>query len=241
MVRALRLEDPEAALSAVAALRRRLSALEQMHVRNAREEGLSWSQIGDLLGVSKQALHKKHAPALREAQPDPRLRARKGGARVVVTGAVRRAVRYAQEEARAHGHYPVGTGHFLLGALRNSGSPAARALERCGVTLSALREQVDSILEVLPAPVERSERVPVSRAAHRALEQSLHEAVRMNDGHLGVEHLVLGVLREERGAAAQALTALGTTAEAVEAELMAALARRGPEAGTSDPGTNVAA
>lgn len=228
-----RLESPELALRGVAALRERLSALEAVHVRNARDVGLSWGRIARALGISRQALHKKHAKRLR-----PRVIAlpRTDGPTMIVTGAARRAVRHAREEALALGHYPVGTGHLLLGLLWPGTSAPARALRSLGLAPETTRDEVDRLVTGTPGPSEDSARadspelLPVSRAARRALEQSLHEAVRRGDRHLGVEHLLLALLRDETGVAVKALTALGSGA----AELEQALESEQARAGTSD-------
>jgi Clp amino terminal domain, pathogenicity island component len=230
---ALTLEDPELALAAVARLRRHLATLERIHVRNAREAGCSWSRVAALVGLSKQALHKKHAAWLQE-RPLELARPPAAGAQVVVTGEARRIVRYAREEARARGHYPVGTVHLLLGLLRDPRSAAARALTACSVTLAAARTELDRLLEALPRPGPTPGRLPVSRAARRALEQSLHESVRLGDGHLGVEHVLLGLLRQEAAPITRTLAAAGTSPAAVEAALMEALGRKIKHGGTSD-------
>jgi hypothetical protein len=231
----LRLERPDQALAALAALRRRLDALEAVHVRNAREAGLSWGRAARALGVSRQALHKKHSQRLRPrkrvlAPPEP------GPRTIVVTGEARRTVRYAREEALALGHFPVGTGHLLLALTRMDGSPAQTALRSAGVAPEAAREQVERLVARITRPgadgvqADSPDGLPVSRAARRALEQSLHEAVRRGDQHLGVEHVLLALLRDERDVGARALAAVGCDAAALEE----ALARVPVAAGTSD-------
>jgi hypothetical protein len=225
--RAARLEDPEHGLAAVAALRERLRTLEALHVENARTAGLSWAQIGALLGVSKQALHKRHARLLQ-----PRRRERvvldPGPQRVLVTADARRVVTYARQEARALGHRLVGTGHLALGLLRLPNEPAARALRAAGVSLDAARTTVDRVVAAAGL-VDSDGRasVPISRAARRALEESLHEALRLGDSHLGPEHVLLAVLREQSGVSARMLEWIGPTAEEVEQRLLAELGRAG--------------
>jgi ClpA/ClpB-like protein len=240
--RALRLEQPEEALAAVALLRKQLAALERIHVRNARDAGGSWRGIAALLGVTKQALHKKHAGWLRERpQEQERPPLPSAEAHVVVTGEARRVVRYAREEAAARAHFPVGTMHLLLGLLRDPASAPAQALAACGITLAVLRTELDRLLAALPRPEATQGRLPISRAARRALEQSLHETVRLGHGHLGVEHVLLGVLREETGPAERLLAVFGTSPAAVEERLVELLGRNQDRAGTSDAVPNVAA
>jgi hypothetical protein len=218
--RAARLEHPEEALVAVTSLRGRIEELEAALVENALRDGWSWSRIASALGVTKQAAHKKHAARAR-AKPTGR-----ETQLVTVTGHARQAVYLARQEARALGHGCVETGHLLLGLLRQRESAAAGALSALGITASALREEVKtSLAEREPARVGRGDRVSIGPRARAALEQSLREALLLNDSHLGVEHLLLALLRDERASAAYALEGLGVSTEAVEERLMRTLAK----------------
>jgi Clp amino terminal domain, pathogenicity island component len=231
---ALRLERPCDALTALSRLRGRLEELERLLVRNARAEGVSWGALGELLGVSKQAIHKRHAAD--DAPPAIGVEAVPAVANVAIRADARSVVRLAREEARARGHYPVGTGHLLLGLMRQGGA-AAEALVAASLTLDAARGRVDGLVAALPAQAGADDGQPVSRAARRALEQSLHEAIGRSDRHLGPEHLLLALLGEERGVARHVLGTLGIDVSAVEQGLERALAK----AGTSDPVPNLAA
>ena len=225
--RVISLERPADALPAVAALRRRLDELEALHVENARRSGMPWQQLADAVGVSKQALHRKHAERLRAHAKRRGTRGSGGPAQLIVTGEARDAVYFGRQEARALGHELVGTGHLLLGLLRHANGRAAFALRSLNVSLGALRGHVDRLISVqrtTPAPGSTAEadgRLPVSQAARRVLEQSLHEAVGLGDGHLGVEHILLALLREPDAVAGRALAALGVTAKQVEEQLVA--------------------
>src|SRR5918997_901269 len=95
---AVRVDDPGAALTAVAELRSRLDALEEMHVETAVRAGWSWSRIASALGVSKQAAHRKHAAKVAAVSSAGRA-AEPAADRIVITGEARRAVRWAREEA----------------------------------------------------------------------------------------------------------------------------------------------
>ena len=215
--RATRLERPGEALAALAVLRARLETLEQLHVENARRAGWSWRGIAEALGVSKQALHKKHAARL---VPRPRrgVVPRRPGEQVVVTGQARRAVAFARQEARALGQSLVGTGHLLLGVLRDAEGLAARALSSLGISLPAARDALERLMTAarIEAPRDEPERLPISRATRRALEQSLREAVARGDGHLGVEHVLLALLREPEAASVRVLGTFGVSPELVE-------------------------
>ena len=218
--RAARLEHPEEALVALTSLRGRIEELEAALVENALRDGWSWSRIARALGVTKQAAHKRHAARARAKRPE------RGAELVTVTGHARQAVYLAKQEARALGHGCVETGHLLLGLLRQRESPAADALSSLGVAVSSLREEVKSgLAEREPARAGRGERVAIGPRARAALEQSLREALLLRDSHLGVEHLLLALLRDERGSAVYALERLGVSTDAVEERLMRALVK----------------
>ena len=219
--RAARLEHPEEALVAVTSLRGRIEELEAALVENALRDGWSWSRIAAALGVTKQAAHKKHAARVR-AKP-----AGRDTQLVTVTGHARQVVYLARQEARGLGHGCVETGHLLLGLLRQPESAAASALSALGVAVPALREEVKtSLAEREPARTGRGDRVSIGPRARAALEQSLREALLLNDTHLGVEHLLLALLRDERASATYALEGLGVSTEAVEERLMRTLAEK---------------
>jgi ATP-dependent Clp protease ATP-binding subunit ClpA len=210
-----RFGSPDDGLTAVAELRRRLDELEAWHVENAVRAGNSWSQIATALGVSKQAAHKKHASRLRTtARTAFATAARERG--IVVTAEARRVVQHGVREARELGHARVGTGHLLLGLLReeHAASAALRSLE---VSLGFVKRAI--------APSKTRDesgpdgRIPISPQGRAALEQSLREAATRADRHLGVEHILLALLRDETGDAVTTLGRLGVTPREVEAEL----------------------
>jgi ATP-dependent Clp protease ATP-binding subunit ClpA len=191
---------PREGLETVAAVRARLERLEALHVENAVRAGWSWRQVAEAMGVTKQAVHKKHARRVAE-----KLAVEAGGerGRLIVTGEARRSVRLAREEAEALGAARVRPDHLLLGLLRGTG-PAAGALGDAGITLARARAAAralpaDPVDGPAPAP---GERLPIAPDARGVLEESLRRAVARGDGHLGVEHLLLAFLRDEgRGAA----------------------------------------
>ena len=202
------------------ALRGRIEELEAALVENALRDGWSWSRIARALGVTKQAAHKKHAARVRAN------RSERATELVTVTGHARQAVYLARQEARALGHGCVETGHLLLGLLRQRESPAAGALSSLGITVAGLRGEVKTgLAERELARAGRGGRLPIGPRARAALEQSLREALLLRDSHLGVEHLLLALLRDERASATYALEALGVSAEAVEERLRRALVK----------------
>ncbi len=226
-----RASNPEKGLAAVAALRHELEALERHHVATAVAQGWSWSRVAEGLGVSKQAAHKKHARMARAlTSTDPR-EAVPGTDRVAVTAEARQAVRCGRDEARAVGMTTVGTEHLLLGVLRaGPNSAPARALAEEGVTLDGARaclaptltEEDQAVSATSRDTAEAARATGVSPLARACLEASLREAVRRNDRHLGLDHLLLALVSRSDGGAARTLEALGTSTDAVRARLEAA-------------------
>jgi Clp amino terminal domain, pathogenicity island component len=197
--------EPLDGLRAVVELRHELDEAEARHVRIALHEGRSWTQIADSLGISKQAAHKRHAQRIREGGRMPLTE--RPQRRLLVTGQARKVVELARDEARQLGNPEVGPEHLLLGLLRDDHGTALRALRSTGVDLGEARRAVAGSTDERPRKVDG--RVRVSPAARAALEESLREAVRLGDSHLGVEHLLLALVRDEHSPAGRALTELG--------------------------------
>ena len=123
------------------------------------------------------------------------------------TDRARRVVVLAREEAGTLGHDYIGTEHILLGLLREGEGVAARALEAMGVSLEAARQHVEEIIgrgQQVP-----SGRMPFTPRARRVLELALREALQLGHNHIGPEHVLLGLIREGDGVAAQVLVRLG--------------------------------
>ncbi len=215
MSRAARLDDPEAGLRAISALRARLNALEEEHIRNALAAGQSWGEIARVLGVSRQAAHKRFAERCR---PDAGPPAATG---VGATAQARRAVRIASEEAASMGHVSAGPEHLLLALLRDDVGPTVQALEELGVHYSAVRREVRALYgESDKAGAEPSSRLaPISARARQALERAVRAAVSSQADEVGVEHVLLGVLGDSVGGAVRALAELGISPRRVETRL----------------------
>lgn len=223
--RALQHADPDDGLRAVAALRARLNALEEDHVRDALRAGSSWADIARSLGISRQAAHKRYAARCRPAA-DPAATAAIGA-----TAQARQVIRVAAEEAAALGHVSAGPEHLLLALLRDDVGPAVQALEELDVYYSAVRREVRVLYgegETLPEP--RGGRAPISARARRVLERAVREAVESDASEVGVEHVLLAVLRDTEGGAVRALSALGVTPRRVEMRLRRAVVGPRPPA-----------
>jgi hypothetical protein len=214
--RAIAAADPRERLRAVAALRSELDELESDAVRAAIDCGSSWTQVARALGITKQSAHRRHSKRITEPARAPR-HALNGGGRVVVTGQARQAVRAARAAARALDHAAVDPGHLLLALTTDPQGAAAAALNAIGVEFDALRDAVGRLgLPITPAGEPARRRIPISPAARAALEQSLREAQRLGHEHLGVEHILLALLRDPKSGAVQALRDVGVSTDDVE-------------------------
>jgi ATP-dependent Clp protease ATP-binding subunit ClpA len=123
------------------------------------------------------------------------------------TDRARRVVVLAQEEARMLNHNYIGTEHILLGLIHEGEGVAAKALESLGISLDAVREQVQEIIgQGQQAP---SGHIPFTPRAKKVLELSLREALQLGHNYIGTEHILLGLIHEGQGIAARALTSMG--------------------------------
>jgi ATP-dependent Clp protease ATP-binding subunit ClpC len=119
----------------------------------------------------------------------------------------RRVVVLAQEEARMLGHDHIGTEHILLGLIGDGEGVAARALESLGISLEAVRQQVEEITG--PGQHAPSGQIPFTAPAKKVLELSMREALQLGHDYIGTEHILLGLIGEGEGVAAQVLVKLG--------------------------------
>src|SRR5215469_15453581 len=119
------------------------------------------------------------------------------------TAKARHAVVLAQEEAREMGHNYIGTEHILLGLVHESEGLAARVLSDFGTTLEGTRQEVAAI--IAPGNKTPLGHVPFTPRAKKVLELALREALQLHHNYIGTEHILLGLLREGDGVAAQIL------------------------------------
>src|SRR5213594_47329 len=123
------------------------------------------------------------------------------------TDRARRVVVLAQEEARMLNHNYIGTEHLLLGLIHEGEGLAAKSLESLGVSLEQVRAQVEEMIGVGTATPQGH--IPFTPRAKKVLELSLREALQLGHNYIGTEHILLGLIREGEGVAAQVLQKLG--------------------------------
>jgi ATP-dependent Clp protease ATP-binding subunit ClpC len=156
------------------------------------------------------------------------------------TDRARRVVVLAQEEARELGHNYIGTEHILLGLLREDDGLAARALAAMGIGLDAVRREVRQIIG--PGEGEQAAHIPFTPRAKKVLELSLREALQFGHNYIGTEHILLGLVREGDGVAAQVLVKQGADLNRVRHEVIVLLHEQPEEeAGAAEtPGESTA-
>ena len=134
------------------------------------------------------------------------------------TDRARRVVVLAQEEARMLNHNYIGTEHILLGLIHEGEGVAAKALESLGIALEGVRAQVEEIIgQGQQAP---SGHIPFTPRAKKVLELSLREALQLGHNYIGTEHILLGLIREGEGVAAQVLQKLGADLNRVRQQVL---------------------
>jgi Clp amino terminal domain, pathogenicity island component len=202
-------------------------------VDQARKAGASWTEIGQSMGVTKQAAQKRFVPKAAElsvpgdeaswqaalteafhAHPFSRFTLR-----------AKHSISAAAEEARERRHHLVIPEHLALGLLHEPEGLAAKSIEALGVPLDSARDALVAALP--PATVDEpvSGRIPFTRGAKKVLELAVREALKLGHNYIGTEHLLLGVLEDEVVAGTGTLSGLGITREPVEQWLGAELER----------------
>ena len=133
------------------------------------------------------------------------------------TDRARRVVVLAQEEARILNHDYMGTEHLLLGLLREPEGIGARTLEALGISLETVRHSVEDVVGV--GDSAPGSNIPFTPRAKTVLEISFRESLNLGHNHVGTEHLLLGLIGESEGVAAQVLVRLGAELTAVRQEV----------------------
>ncbi|MCM6777421.1 ATP-dependent Clp protease ATP-binding subunit [Nocardia sp. CDC159] len=181
-------------------------------VDQARRSGASWTDIGQCMGVTKQAAQKRFVP-----KSDPGMDPNAGFARF--TPRARAVVVQSQEEARKAGNAEIQTEHLILGLLSQPDALAAHAIVAKGVSLDAVRRVASAALP--PSTAELPALIPFSAQARKALELTFRQALRMGHNYIGTEHMLLALLELEDGAGP--LSGLGLDREDIEKDIVAQL------------------
>ncbi len=198
-------------------------------VDQARRAGASWTEIGQNMGVSKQAAQKRFVP--RESDNDA---LQGGGLFDRFTPRAKQAVTEAHEAAREARHGFVGTEHVVLGLLSQPEGLAARAIEAQGVRLDAVRAAVVALFA--PGADEAvTGHLPYTRRAKKLLELTIREALKLGHNYVGTEHILLGLLSDEEGLSGQALIGLGVTKERTLEWLIPVLTKTAADKGRRPP------
>jgi hypothetical protein len=180
-------------------LAERADSLLGHFVDQARRAGHSWSQIGDALGVSKQAAQQRHTAR------DPLSLER-------VTPRTRLALDEAQAAATRLEHNFIGTEHLLLGILAVPECLAAKILAEAGMTAGSAET---AVRELVSPGAGAGAGVPYTPRAARAMARAVVEALELGHNYIGTEHLLLALFSEDEGVAARLLRDAGLTRQGV--------------------------
>jgi ATP-dependent Clp protease ATP-binding subunit ClpC len=147
------------------------------------------------------------------------------------TERVRKVLAMAREEAARLHHEYVGTEHILLGLIREGEGVAAAVLQNLSVDLEEIQQKIEETVKKGKAAQATGPDLPYTSRAKKVLELAMGEARELNHSYVGTEHLLLGLLREEKGIAAQVLTDAGVNLEAARAETLRLLGTEMPQGG----------
>jgi hypothetical protein len=179
------------------------------YVSKAKRDGASWTEIGDAIGVSKQAAQQRHAPAAFER----------------FTNLNRHSIVLAQEAARTHKHDSIGTEHLLLGLL---GEPRGLAYEVLVAKAGSEQRVRDAIEEALPPAGEKALRghIAFRPESKEAIEQAHRASADLGHDWVGTEHTLLGLIHAEESSAARILRDLGFTSDELRETVRTEIAER---------------
>ncbi len=145
------------------------------------------------------------------------------------TDRVRKVLQMAREEAARLHHEYVGTEHILLGLIREGEGVAAAVLANLQVDLEEIQQKIEDTVKKGKAAAAAGPDLPYTSRAKKVLELAMSEARELNHSYVGTEHLLLGLLREEKGIAAQVLTDAGVNLEQARAEVLRLLGSEMPQ------------
>ena len=179
------------------------------YVSKAKQVGASWSEIGDAIGVTRQAAQQRHTPA-----PFDRY-----------TNLNRHTIVLAQEAARTHKHDSIGTEHLLLGLL---GEPRGLAYEVLVAKAGSEQGVRDAIEAAMPPAGEKALRghIAFRPEGKEAIEQALRASADLGHDWVGTEHSLLGLIRTQQSLAAQILRDLGFTSDGLHETVRTEITKR---------------
>jgi hypothetical protein len=180
-------------------------------VDQARRSGASWTQIGQSMGVTKQAAQKRFVPKPPTLDPQQGFEAFTPRARSVIMA--------AQEESRTLGDDEVRPAHLILGLLAEPAALAARALADQGVTPDSVRTAATAALPSGPGP--SPDPIPYDAGSRKVMQLTFREALRLGHNYIGTEHLLLALVEFEDGTGV--LSALGVDKQRAEASIVGVL------------------
>lgn len=170
-------------------------------VEQAKKSGASWTEVGQILGVTKQAAHQRFfVPGSAEVTKKGRRFSR-------FNDPAREAIEVAKAEASAMNHDYLGTEHLLLGVIGVPDSAGAKALKALGITRKAVHPMVGEVVGQGNSPI--SGNPPFTPRSRKVLELALKEALKLGHNYIGTEHMVLALVAEGGGVAPQILRQLG--------------------------------
>ena len=135
------------------------------------------------------------------------------------TDRARKVMQLANQEAQRFNHEYIGTEHVLLGLIKEGSGVAANVLKNLDVDLRKIRLEVEKLVQSGPDMVTMG-KLPQTPRAKKVIEYSMEEARNLNHNYVGTEHILLGLLREQEGVAAQVLMNLGLKLEEVREEVL---------------------
>src|SRR3954463_3070621 len=156
------------------------------------------------------------------------------------TERVRKVLTMAREEAARLHHEYVGTEQILPGLVREGEGVAATVLQNLNVELEEIQQKIEETVKKGKAGQASGPDLPYTSRAKKVLELAMSEARELNHSYVGTEHLLLGLLREEKGIAAQVLTDAGVNLEAARAETLRILGTEMPQGGAQQPSGSAA-
>jgi hypothetical protein len=179
------------------------------YVSKAKQDGASWSEIGDAIGVTRQAAQQRHTPGVFDRFTDLN----------------RHTIVLAQEAARTHKHDSIGTQHLLLGLL---GEPRGLAYEVLVAKAESEQRVRDAVEETMPPAGEKALRghIAFRPESKEAIDQALRASAELGHDWVGTEHSLLGLIRTEESPAAQILRSLGFTSDELHETVKAEISKR---------------